>query len=98
MHTPLEATHVVVGEKKRTLKVLFGIANGIFNSGVFWFANRMAGLWIVSMDWILKSITADKWLPEEDFEVTEFPGAKKSRVAHGMLITHTPLSKCVNCS
>ncbi|KAL6065831.1 BRCA1 associated RING domain 1 [Balamuthia mandrillaris] len=62
----IQATHLVVGEKKRTVKVLKALA---------------LGLWVVSFDWVLESKKAGKWLPEEPFElVTEFPSSMASRL------------------
>ncbi|XP_030839454.1 uncharacterized protein LOC756739 [Strongylocentrotus purpuratus] len=62
-------THVVVGENRRTLNVLSGIARGS---------------WILSMDWVYRSIEAGSWLPEEPYEMNVyFPGAMISRLAHG---------------
>ncbi|XP_041484035.1 uncharacterized protein LOC121430730 isoform X3 [Lytechinus variegatus] len=62
-------THVVMGENRRTLNVLSGIARGC---------------WILSMDWVYRSIEAGSWLPEEPHEMNiHFPGAMVSRLAHG---------------
>lgn len=48
-------THLVVAKNtKRTIKVLFAIARGA---------------WIVSEEWVLKSLDNERWLPEVDFEV-----------------------------
>ncbi|CAH1772307.1 unnamed protein product [Owenia fusiformis] len=58
-------SHVVCGGPRRTLNVLKGIARGC---------------WLVSKEWVLKSLEADKWLDEKEFEVTEyFPVAKTRR-------------------
>ena len=53
-------THVVTGVDeslhcRRTLKYLVAI---------------LRGWWVVSVDWVLKSIERGQWLPESDFEVT----------------------------
>ncbi|CAH0482454.1 unnamed protein product [Peronospora belbahrii] len=51
-------THLVVGkDARRTIKVLFAIARGA---------------WIVSEDWAFSSLEQERWLPEEDYEVTMF--------------------------
>ena len=51
-------THLIVGkDAKRTIKVLFAIARGA---------------WIVSEDWAFSSLEQERWLPEEDFELTMF--------------------------
>ncbi|XP_071496436.1 microcephalin-like [Diadema antillarum] len=61
-------THVVMGENRRTLNVLSAIARGC---------------WLVSMDWVYRSVEAGSWLPEERFEMSDhFPGAMVSRLAH----------------
>ncbi|KUF83710.1 Microcephalin [Phytophthora nicotianae] len=51
-------THLIVGrDTKRTIKVLFAIARGA---------------WIVTEDWAFSSLEQERWLPEEDFELTMF--------------------------
>lgn len=51
-------THLIVGkETRRTMKVLFAIARGA---------------WIVTEDWAFSSLDQERWLPEEDFELTMF--------------------------
>jgi hypothetical protein len=50
---PETMTHVVVGDNKRTMKVLFGLGMGCF---------------IVKPDWLWQSLAAGKWLPEHEFE------------------------------
>lgn len=48
-------THLVVAkDTKRTIKVLFAIARGA---------------WVVSEEWVLKSLESERWLPEAEFEV-----------------------------
>lgn len=48
-------THLVVAkDTKRTIKVLFAIARGA---------------WVVSEEWVLKSLENERWLPEAEFEV-----------------------------
>ncbi|XP_065843207.1 microcephalin-like isoform X2 [Oscarella lobularis] len=59
-------THVVCGEGRRTLSVLRGIARGT---------------WILSYDWILKSLEEHRWVDEDKYEMNaKFPGAKISRM------------------
>ncbi|TDH71094.1 hypothetical protein CCR75_005737 [Bremia lactucae] len=51
-------THLIVGrDTKRTIKVLFAIARGA---------------WIVTEDWAFSSLEQERWLPEEQFELTIF--------------------------
>ncbi|OWY95694.1 hypothetical protein PHMEG_00034236 [Phytophthora megakarya] len=51
-------THLIVGKDvRRTIKVLFAIARGA---------------WIVTEDWAFSSLEQERWLPEEDFELTMF--------------------------
>ncbi|KAL7691662.1 putative BRCT domain, Zinc finger, RanBP2-type, microcephalin, BRCT domain superfamily [Plasmopara halstedii] len=51
-------THLIVGrDARRTMKVLFAIARGA---------------WIVTEDWVFSSLEQERWLPEEDYEVTIF--------------------------
>uniref|UniRef100_T1INL0 BRCT domain-containing protein n=1 Tax=Strigamia maritima TaxID=126957 RepID=T1INL0_STRMM len=58
-------THVVCGTPRRTLSVLFGLARGC---------------WILSQDWVYKSLDKGRWLPETNFELsTEFPGCSDFR-------------------
>lgn len=64
---PGRTTHLIIGSKAvRSLKVLSALA---------------AGIWVVSFEWISKSLEADKWVPCSPYETIKFPGAKKSRVA-----------------
>ncbi|VEN40366.1 unnamed protein product [Callosobruchus maculatus] len=59
-------THLVAGEPKRTINMLRAIARGC---------------WILKYEWLLKSLEAEKWLPEEDFEETDFsPAVQQSRL------------------
>ncbi|KAJ8980809.1 hypothetical protein NQ317_016176 [Molorchus minor] len=50
-------THLVAGEPKRTINMLRAIARGC---------------WIVKQEWLFKSLEEQKWLPEEDYEETDF--------------------------
>ncbi|XP_068137451.1 microcephalin isoform X2 [Hyperolius riggenbachi] len=59
-------THVISGNPRRTLNIIFGIARGC---------------WIVSYDWILWSLERGHWLPEEPYELSDhFPGATICRL------------------
>ncbi|XP_063244625.1 microcephalin isoform X2 [Bacillus rossius redtenbacheri] len=58
-------THVVSNGPRRTLNVLRAIARGC---------------WVLSQDWVLNSLEAGKWLPEEQFEIRDFSPAVTSRV------------------
>jgi len=53
-------THVVTQGPRRTLNLLKGIARGC---------------WIVLQEWVLRSLDADMWLEEEEFELTDFSPA-----------------------
>lgn len=58
-------THVICGEKKRTLNILFGMVRGC---------------WILSPKWILDSLEAGNWLLEEKYELSSyFPAVTLSR-------------------
>ncbi|CAH1986063.1 unnamed protein product [Acanthoscelides obtectus] len=59
-------THLVAGEPKRTINMLRAMARGC---------------WILKYEWLLKSLEAEKWLPEEDFEEIDFsPAVRQSRL------------------
>ncbi|XP_066260333.1 microcephalin [Euwallacea similis] len=59
-------THLVAGESKRTINMLRAVARGC---------------WVVSFQWVLQSLEAGKWLPEDQFEVTDFaPVVQKSHL------------------
>ena len=59
-------THLILGEKKRTLKVLYAIA---------------AGIWILKPDWLMDSVVFEKYQPEEKYEASDwFPGCKIARL------------------
>ncbi|KAL6046188.1 hypothetical protein QOT17_022338 [Balamuthia mandrillaris] len=61
-------THVIVGDEKRTLKVLGALATGAF---------------IVKFDWIMACAEAGEWLPVNEFQASDwFPGTTKSVAAH----------------
>jgi hypothetical protein len=88
-----DATHLVCGEKKRTEKVLQALAKGI---------------WVLKWNWVIESMEAGKWLPEEKFEAADwFPGAKTARLARGTyrllsqvlcLLAITDASACITTS
>ncbi|XP_066151155.1 microcephalin-like [Euwallacea fornicatus] len=59
-------THLVAGESKRTINMLRAVARGC---------------WVVNFQWVLQSLKAGKWLPEDQFEVTDFARVvQKSRL------------------
>ncbi|XP_030746486.1 microcephalin [Sitophilus oryzae] len=59
-------SHLVAGEAKRTLNMMKAVARGC---------------WVLNYDWILQSLKSGKWLPEVDFEVTDFaPVVQTSRL------------------
>lgn len=60
------ATHLVVGEARRTLKVLHALARG---------------LWIVTPAWVYQSQQCGFWVQEDEYEATGlFPGAPLARL------------------
>ena len=57
-----DTTHVVSAGKRRTVNVLKAI---------------LSGCWLLSVEWVLKSLEKGTWLNEEPFELAEdFPAAK----------------------
>ena len=58
-------THVICGKNRRTLNVLHAIAQGC---------------WLLSYEWILKSLENGQWVEEAPYEVDYFPAAKRSRL------------------
>jgi microcephalin len=59
-----DTTHVVSTGKRRTVNVLKAI---------------LSGCWLLSVEWVLKSLEKGEWLKEEPFEMAEdFPAAKVS--------------------
>lgn len=48
-------THLVIGQERRTLKVLLAITNGA---------------WLLSPEWVTASLEAGRWLPESRFPAT----------------------------
>ncbi|KAL8590491.1 hypothetical protein ACOMHN_011704 [Nucella lapillus] len=60
-------THVVCGEARRTLNVLHALARGC---------------WLVSNDWVVRSVEDGHWIKEEEYEMAEdIPMSKEARVA-----------------
>jgi microcephalin len=57
-----KTTHVVTQGSRRTINLLKGIARGC---------------WIVLQEWVLKSLDADMWLEEDEFELADFSPAVK---------------------
>jgi len=57
-------THVIVGQERRTLKVVQAMAMGV---------------WIVSKTWIDESFAAGKWLNEEPYQIQIWKGTHKSK-------------------
>nr|CAD7194643.1 unnamed protein product [Timema douglasi] len=55
-------THVVSDGPKRTLNMLRGIARGC---------------WILTQEWIFRSLERGRWLEEEEFEIDHFSSAVK---------------------
>ena len=49
---PPQVTHLVVGDERRTLKLMLAVANGA---------------WLVSPQWVTASLEAGRWLPESQF-------------------------------
>lgn len=58
-------THVICGNARRTLNLLYGL---------------IQGCWLVSKQWVFKSMEAGKWIDERKFEMTDdYPAAKVYR-------------------
>ncbi|KAF2898014.1 hypothetical protein ILUMI_08155 [Ignelater luminosus] len=78
-----KTTHLVVGESKRTINLLRAIARGC---------------WIVTKEWLFRSLEASKWLAEDDFELSDFSPAvqqcRMQRQAFGPLFS---MDIFVNC-
>lgn len=60
------ATHLVLAEPKRTMKLLRAVTRGA---------------WVVTAEWITASATAGRWVDEAPYETTRFPGARRAREA-----------------
>lgn len=61
------ATHAVCAQPQRTIKLMCAI---------------LRGLWIVTPEWVKKSQGKETMPPEESFELSTFPGIRKSRLMH----------------
>jgi len=59
-------THLVLAEPKRTMKVLHAIARGA---------------WLLTPEWLYRSVEAGAWQPEEQFEDSTFAGGRLARLA-----------------
>lgn len=53
-------THLVAIENSRTINILRGLIRGV---------------WILDYEWVLKSVEANHWLSETDFEMRSFSKA-----------------------
>nr|CAD7585696.1 unnamed protein product [Timema genevievae] len=71
-----QTTHVVSDGPKRTLNMLRGIARGC---------------WILTQEWIFRSLERGRWLEEEEFEIDDFSSAVK------LLLLLPDLSKRMFC-
>uniref|UniRef100_V5IHT7 Putative microcephalin n=1 Tax=Ixodes ricinus TaxID=34613 RepID=V5IHT7_IXORI len=59
-------THVICGEKLRTLNLLFAMARGC---------------WILPTKWVYRSLESGHWLDEDPFELSDmFPAVRLSRL------------------
>ncbi|KAK5642659.1 hypothetical protein RI129_008826 [Pyrocoelia pectoralis] len=78
-----KTTHLVVGESKRTINLLRAICRGC---------------WILKQEWLLGSLEAGKWLPEEDYELINFSPAvqqcRRERQVFGKLYCMDIFSDC----
>lgn len=70
-------THLVSLEPRRTLNMLRGL---------------MRGVWILNFKWILDSMEANKWLPEEKYELTSFSRSIEVSLNKLLHIQNTQLS------
>eukprot|EP01102_Stenamoeba_stenopodia_P009192 TRINITY_DN2702_c0_g1_i1.p1 TRINITY_DN2702_c0_g1~~TRINITY_DN2702_c0_g1_i1.p1 ORF type:complete len:569 (-),score=247.16 TRINITY_DN2702_c0_g1_i1:133-1839(-) len=72
-----EVTHLVVGDNKRTVKVCRAIARGI---------------WVLSLDWVMRSMEVKAWVPEDEYEMPGwFSGCAESRNRKKNLLTGTKI-------
>ena len=58
-----KTTHIVVGTSKRTINLVKGM---------------IRGCWIVSKDWLIKSMEQGQWLEENKYEMTSFSPSVKT--------------------
>lgn len=56
----VNTTHLVALDNRRTINILRGL---------------IRGTWILTYEWILKSIEANRWQPEAEFEMQSFSKA-----------------------
>lgn len=56
----INTTHLVALDDRRTINILRGLIRGV---------------WILEYDWILKSVDANRWQPESDYEMKRFSKA-----------------------
>ena len=42
------------------------------------------GAWLLTPEWLYRSVEAGAWLPESEFEDLSFPGGKRARLAHAV--------------
>lgn len=66
-----KTTHLVAFDTRRTVNLLRGLIHGT---------------WIVNYDWILKSVEANKWLPEAGYELKAFSKAVEVKKKKEQLI------------
>eukprot|EP00899_Mesostigma_viride_P011485 jgi/Mesvir1/20337/Mv19926-RA.1 len=60
-------THLVAGCGRRTIKLLFAISRGA---------------WVLTPEWVSRSLEKGCWVPEEGFEADYYPGIRLSRAAN----------------
>ena len=61
-----QVTHLVIGDERRTLKLMLAVANGA---------------WLVSPQWVTASLEAGRWLPESQFPAKVSTGCRWMVVA-----------------
>jgi len=61
------ATHVVCAMPQRTIKLMCAI---------------LKGLWVLSSSWVTDSKSKSEMLPEEQYELKNYPGIRESRLKH----------------
>lgn len=67
----VSTTHLVSLDNRRTVNILRGI---------------IRGCWILNYDWILKSVNANKWLPESKYEMRHFSRAVEVNILHSIYL------------
>lgn len=75
----LQATHVICGEPRRTLKVLFALARGA---------------WLVGPEWLEACEAQGEWIDAAQFELAALPGARSARLGvpqRGRLLLGVPV-------